>query len=169
MDTQQTNVLEEFEYNQAIDLREMDKLIREYVEKREAHDKAKKAASDAYKEMDEVAAKIQGRLKYAGKKSYKVDGVGTFGVSKQYVVSFPSELADRQAFIKWLFKEHGNEVGYSKVSVNHQTLNSMYNSESEAHNLAQEHLPPEDRVPFSVPGISEPTLREKVSFRKDSK
>lgn len=146
--------------DKSLSLEEMDSLIGEYVSKRKEYEEAKKLSADRWSDLTVVESKIIQALTLAGKKSYKVDGVGTFTRVDKTVVTVPKELDKKRDLFGWIEGEYGKDVLDDMISINHQKLNSFYNQEAERH---------KDDPLFSIPGIDAPTHVEIASFRKDSK
>lgn len=142
---------------EAVDLQKMDALITEMREKKEAHEEAKKKATDIYKEYAALEHKVIAALKAAGKKSYKVDGLGTFSIVHKQVVTTPKTLDEKRQLFDYIREKYGDDVLDTLRSVNHQSLNSFYNQEAEK---------AEDPSLFEIPGISAPTIKEEARFRK---
>jgi len=154
---------------ETISVQELDQLVKTYHEKRQVHEEAKRVASEKYQERADAENKLFSALTATGKSSYRVDGVGNVSIRNKYVVACPSELADKEALFLWLAKEHGKDVLYSKASINHNTLNAFYNAEAKVWEEQQNELPAEERKPFSLPGVSAPTLRQDIAFKKEAK
>ena len=133
-------------------LEQLCELIRAQREKAE---EAKKAYSDENTKLEQLEMRLINVLKDLGKDSYK-SNVGTFSVSYRTSVRVP-QGDDKFKFFEWL-KERGLYDGI--VSVNSQTLNSLYRSEFDR---AKE----EGRLDeFKIPGIGDPTINPILSFRK---
>lgn len=90
-----------------------------------------------------------------GMTSYK-SPVGTCSISFRTSVKVPKTDTDRQAFFQYL-RDKG--VYDSMITVNSQTINSFYKAELE---LAKE----AGDDSFSIPGLSEVTLNQVLSFRR---
>lgn len=140
-----------------VSLEVMDAMIKEYAELRDAHEAAKKAASDVYKTLEEVQNKVLSVLEKAGKKSYKVDGIGTFSVVVKQTVKIPEDLEKKRLLLEYIKDTYGADVFDSMVSIHHATLNSFYNSELERR----------DNDPlFSLPGVDAPVARKEPRFTR---
>ena len=140
-------------------LEDLDKMIEEYVEARKVYEDAKDVASEKYSALSAVENKVMEALKAVNKKSYKLEGVGTFSRVMKEVVTVPKTIEDKRELFCWISGKYGNDVLDEMVSINHQKLNSFYNQEVEKAN---------DPL-FAIPGIAAPTYVESVSFRRDSK
>lgn len=142
---------------QPLNMEEMDNLVRDMREKREEYEDQKKKASELYKEYAALEHKVLQALKSAGKKSYKVDGLGTFSIRHKSVVTVPKAIEEKRKVFDWIKEKYGDDVLDSMRSINHQTLNSFYN---------QEVGKSEDPSLFEIPGMDAPTIKEEASFRK---
>lgn len=139
-----------------ITVEQLDEMVADYQRKRDVYEAAKRESSDKYKELAEAESKLQETLKAMGKKSYKLEGVGTFTRVMKEVVKTPKTNDDKTQLFEWIKQNHGPDVLMSMVSINHQTLNSFYREEAKR---------AEDPA-FKIPGVEAPTSVENVSFRK---
>lgn len=137
-----------------LSLEAMDGLIKDYRDKRATYEKAKAESSQLYKQVEEVEVKVIAALKAANKKSYKVDGVGTFSVVYKTVVTVPSTIERRRELFGYIKGEHGQDVLDKMTTINYQTLNSFFNQELER----------KDDPAFLMPGLDAPTTREEGRF-----
>jgi len=140
-----------------VDLQKMDDLIREMRSKKEEHEEAKKKATEIYKEYATLEHKVVAALKSAGKKSYKVDGLGTFSIVHKQVVTTPKTVEAKREVFEYIRNKYGDDVLDTMRSINHQSLNSFYNQEAEK---------AEDPSLFEIPGLDAPTVKEEARFRK---
>lgn len=143
------------EEDSTISLEEMDKLVVSYKEKREHYEEIKKEASDAYKEVEEVQFMLMQALEKARKKSYKVDGVGTFSVVEKQSVKIPQSLDKKRELVEYIKATYGSDVVDSMMSIHHGTLNSFYNQEVEKH---------KEDPSFHIPGLEAPTVTKEPRF-----
>jgi hypothetical protein len=138
-----------------VTISELEELCLAIKNQREECDRIKMEAKAANEKLDELEKKMMGCLSALGKNSYKSD-VGLFTVTHRISVRVP-QGDDKAAFFEWL-KEKGYYDSY--VTVNSQSLNSLYRQEFEKAK-AEGSLDS-----FSIPGIGEPTINEVLSFRK---
>jgi hypothetical protein len=96
-------------------------------------------------------------LKAAGKKSYPVDGLGTFTIIHKNSVCVPATLEAKRELFKWIEDTHGKDYLDSMVGIHSGKLNSFYNEEFDKS---------EDKSLFSIPGLEAPTLKEEARFTK---
>jgi len=141
----------------AISMKEMDKLVKDYVEKREGHEAAKKLASEAYNLREEAEFKVLSALKAAGKTKYVVEGVGTFSIVCKEQVTVPKTIEDKDKLFAWIRQTYGEDILKDMVSIHSAKLNSFYKDAAEQ---------AEDRSTFSIPGIDQPVVREEVRFNR---
>jgi hypothetical protein len=140
-----------------ISVEELDGMIKDYVDARKEYEEKKKVATDAHGIMESCENRVREALKALGKKSYKVEGLGTFTRVMKEVVTVPKDLDAKRQLFKWIEDHYGPDVLDSMRSINHQSLNSFYNQEVEKQ---------KDNPAFEIPGLDAPTAVENVSFRK---
>lgn len=146
---------------QTLNMAEMDDLVRKSQKLYAKYERAKKLASERLKRYDVCEASIMSALRAAGKKSYKVDGVGTVTIIQKNSVTVPNSIEAKKKFFQYL-RTKGEDVLFGMTTVNSNTLNSWYNreaDEAEGNGI----------LGFSVPGINAPTMRETMGFRADKK
>jgi len=141
----------------SLDLIAMDNLVKDYQAARKDYDDAKEIASEKYKLVDELEKQVVDTLKAANKKSYVVDGVGRATIKHKYVVTTPKTGETKWKVLDYIMDKYGVEVRDTYISVNHQAVNSFYNSEKEINILDPN---------FNIPGLELPTLQESLSFTK---
>lgn len=140
-----------------ITVEELDGLIGRYVSTRKEYEEKKRVSSEAHAIMEVAEKTVQEALKTLGKKSYKLEGTGTFTRVMKEVVTVPKDLGAKRDLFNWIHEKYGQDVLDSMRSINHMSLNSFYNQEVEKE---------KDNPAFSIPGIEAPTVVENVSFRK---
>ena len=143
-----------------VSLEQMDLLIKSYLDKRDQYEEAKRLSTEKYHEYEGAEHKIVAALRSAGKKTYKLDGVGTFSLMFKEVVATPKSTEDKVRVFSWIKDKYGEDVLTNMLSINHQTLNSFYNQEAEK---------ADDRSLFEIPGLASPTVMESASWRKATK
>ena len=145
------------EANASITVEQLDNLVAEYLKAREVYEAAKKVSGQHYAEYQVLENKLVATLTEAGKKSYKVDGVGTATRVQKSVVTVPKDVTAKRELFGWITDTYGKDVLDTLVSINHQSLNSFYNQEVERH---------KDNPLFLMPGLDAPTTVESLSFRR---
>jgi hypothetical protein len=96
-------------------------------------------------------------LEKAGKTQYKAEGVGLCVIKKKMSVTTPKDADSKKEFFNWI-KEKFGEIGFwSYVSINSQTLNSLYNEQLEQ---------AEDPSTFVVAGLAPAVEYKQLSFTK---
>ena len=153
----ETNVHSWAEENTSVTVEQLDNLVAEYLKSREIYEAAKKVSGEKYADYQVLENKLVATLTAAGKKSYKVDGVGTATRVVKSVVTTPKDVTSKRLLFDSINKTYGKDVLDEMVSINHQRLNGWYNEEVELHK--------EDPL-FHVPGIEAPTSVESLSFRR---
>ena len=150
------------EWNQAaaateITVEQLDGMVANYKAKRDIYEAAKKVSTGHYHELETAEKSLQAALKAMGKKSYKVDGIGTFTRVMKEVITTPKTLEAKRSLFGWIGEKYGPDVLDDMVSINHAKLNSFYR---------QEALKEVENPAFAIPGLDAPTAVENVSFRK---
>ncbi len=139
----------------------LDGLISDLGDKRKAYDQAKAASTEMYKVMDEAERKVIEAMNQAGKRKYFVDGVGTVYFSEKLVVPTPKTIEQKTIFFAWIKNMYGETFLLDKQSVNHQTLQKIYNDAYDEATVKG------GGAEFSVPGLEEPTAQVTLNFRKE--
>jgi hypothetical protein len=135
-------------------------IARDVIAQRDRYDDAKEKASIEYRQLEILENKIIAYMNKYNLKSQDFPGCGKFTVSVKAVVDTPKDFEQKKAFFEWL--QTKGEVDFvTNLSVNHNTLQRIYNDEFE---LAAK----EGRsVGFEIPGIgSAKKVRETLSIRK---
>lgn len=143
---------------EAVSVMQMDQIVRDYLAAREEYEAAKKISSAKHGEMEAIEAKLVSTLKAAGKKSYKVDGVGNAIITNKKVIAVPSDVDAKRALWTWITETYGTDALDEMRSINSQKLTAWYNQEAEKN---------KDNPLFAIPGIAAPTTVENLSFRRD--
>lgn len=145
--------------SEAVSLEAMDSMIEEFTKLRDEYDAKKEEASKAWELVEKCQSKIMQALEKAGKKSYKVDGLGTFSVVQKQSVTTPKTLEEKSALYEYIRKKYGEETLFSKLNYHAASLNSFYNEEFEASGDPMFHLP----------GVGQPVVRAEPRFTKARK
>ena len=140
-----------------LSLTEMDALVTKMREAREKYDEKKRESTEAKNNLESIQRQVSSALESAGKDKYVCDA-GTVSIIKTLAVRVPATSEDRQNFFEWLRANRGEEVANHYMSVNSQSLNSLYNLLTEEYAARGEVL--------QIDGLEQPTFREKLSFRK---
>jgi len=159
---EQFNEWQEAEGKTAADIsvEDLDNLVKSYLEKREAYEAAKKVQTEKYNEYQRLETRLMTTLKAAGKKSYKVDGIGSATVVQKSVIQVPKDVEHKRQLWEWIKNKYGVDTLDDMLSIHSAKLTSWYNEEAEAN---------KENPLFSVPGISAPTMVENLSFRRETK
>lgn len=139
----------------------LDTLVSEMQKKRAIYEDAKSIASEKYNEYAEAEGKLVEAMQLAGKTKYVVEGVGTVYFVNKLVVPTPKTVEQKKLLFKYLQDKHGETYFYDKTSVNHQTLQGIYNSDWE------ESKESGNGDVFSIPGLDQPTSQISLNFRKE--
>lgn len=165
-----TNTIDDWDMaEKPLNLKEMDDLIAEMQESRALYEEKKAESSQAHKGYKEIESKVMLALEAAGKKSYRVDGLGSCSIVHKRVTTTAKTIEAKRELYAWIDARYGNEFLISMLSVNHATLNSFYNKEYESHleklQQARQEGIDTSSILFDIP-LPEPTLQKSMSFRK---
>lgn len=156
-----------------ITVEELDEWGRKWKEATEAHEAAKKVASEKYKILDEIEGKFVEALKQAGRNKYYVEGIGLIGFNNRMSVQTPKTIEEKKALAKYIQDTYGATVFWDKFSINSQTLQGFYKKEYE---LFEERCEADPNYgvqnPFHIPGLAPPvatTGLKKLSKDKGTK
>lgn len=136
---------------------ELDAAAKQFAEAREDYEQKKSISNEAYHHAEECKAKLMDLMSKANKKKYSVEGLGSLSVVEKLKVRAPKNLEEKQALYNWLKQEFG-ESAEAFLSINHNTLNKLYNEkfEEEAANGND----------FKMPGVEEPQTERNIQFRR---
>jgi len=139
-----------------VSITELESTITALTEARKDYDMAKTIASEKNKVVDELEIKLIEMLEAVGKDVYVGNSARVTVVSKLQVTT-PKSPEDKQKFFEWLKSKHGEETMWAYATVNHNSLNSLYNKEVEEAQLRGSLA--------NVEGIEAPTLRKTLQVR----
>jgi len=139
---------------------QLDQLVSEYRILREEYEKVKRISGDKYAKYVDKEKELLELMQSAGKTKYFVEGLGTIYQINKLSVTTPKTLADKKSLFDYVRSQHGETFLMDKLSINHQTLNKLYNTDFEA---ATESGKGEM---FSIPGLEQPTSQVSLGFRK---
>lgn len=131
----------------------MDQLVQDLRAKREKHKVAKEVAAAIYTELEAAENMVIGALKSSGKSKYEAEGVGLVYISHKTSYTTPKSNEEKQALFDYIKAKNGPAALMSLVSINHATLNSWANKETE------------DNPLLEIPGLQQPTATETLNFR----
>lgn len=137
----------------------LEELAQKIKEKRAEKEEKAKILSAVNEELDQLEQLAVRTLKELGKSSYGAEA-GTITKVVKWRVNLPNTEEAKTAFFSYL-KERG--LFEKLATVNSNTLNSFFMEEWEA---AKDPNDPMAALDFRLPGISEPSSYETLSFRK---
>lgn len=144
----------------SLNMAEMDALVIESQDLWADYEAKKKISSAALVKYEECEARILKALADAGKKSYKVDGVGTVTAASRLSVSMPKEIQEKRKLFKFI-EQVDQTLLYNLLTINHQSLNSWFKQKT------AELI--EKKQPTQIPGLALPTAQPFMQFRKAAK
>jgi len=139
-------------------LADMDHTIKLMKESQEEYRKLDKVAKEAYAKFQHLEQTVVRLLEESGKQIYIAEGVAKVKVNYVMSVHTPKTIDEKKAFFQWLRDNCGEEVHDSYMTINSQSLNSLYNDLTEQYAQRGEVL--------MIDGLSEPTARTKLSITK---
>jgi hypothetical protein len=117
--------------------------------------------NDQLKELNEVITdldlKIIAFLNEAQLKTFVVPGVGAVTKKDNFSFKTPKTMEEKQALFDYIKNTYGEDVLMAKVGIDSRHLNAWAKEELENHQ--------EDPL-FAIPGLSEPSHYETLSFTK---
>ena len=140
-----------------ITVNEMDNLIEKLRDAKDEHKIKSDAAKIAKAAYDTLQLKLLAALEELDKDTYIAKSGRITRVIKM-AVRVPKTLDEKRAFFNWLRQNRGDEVADSYMSVNSQSLNTLYNEMVDEYAGRGEIL--------TMEGIEPPTIRESLSFRQ---
>ncbi len=146
--------------NSGITVQMLDELITTYQKVYKDYEAAKKVSTELYKIAEEMEGKVVEALQLAGKSKYVVEGLGTVYFMDRMVVPTPKTIENKKMLFDYLRSRHGDTFLLDKLSINHQTLQKLYNDE------VKEALEGGNTA-FTVPGLEQPTSMRSLGFRKE--
>lgn len=133
---------------------DMDHLIQKLQTHRAEYDAAKKLSADAYHRLEEVEKEVINALKANNRTKFEAEGVALVYITTKEVYTTPKTPEQKDEFFGYIRSKYGPEVLTGMLSVNHQTLNSFANKETEADPT------------LNIPGLDAPTSVETLTFRR---
>lgn len=153
--------LNDFEEKKAdVSLKEIEDTIQEFNDAYSEYEKVSKVQKEASKKKEQAKMKLIDLMNSIGKKSYKLEGLGTVSVTEKTSVSIPGPEGLKE-FRDYYVKKYGEDAAVTFFKPNSQSLNSFYKKEMEEAAARGEAL--------EVPGLEMPTSFYNLSFRRSEK
>lgn len=143
----------EFFSNKTYTTKEIDALAAEIKRLKEEKKVLEDSAKNVGKKLEDVIVKFTEAMEEIGKKTWKLEGVGSFTVKEQAYPKLNKDHESVKAFMNWM-EEKGEDFYLSHVGINHNTLKRMYREEKEAN--------PE----VKIPGLDESYTKKSLSVTK---
>lgn len=148
---------EVLEFTQEVSTKELDAHVEQLRKIQEEYERHSAMAKELHFALENQKKKLMELLMKAGKTKYDAEGIGKVQLVDRMSVSYPKDLEARKQFVTWITDRLGEEGLLTYLTVNSQTLNSMYKQEFEN---------ADDPAMFSIPGLSEPTANTSVRFNR---
>ena len=149
----------------SITVEELDRRAKEYHEAYAEYEKAKSVSTELFKKAEVLEGKLIEAMELAGKNKYHVEGIGTFSFVNKMTVPTPKTPEERRALFGYIRDKHGDDFFHSVASVNHQTLQKLYNTDFEEYVETN----PEEAASFAIPGLQAPTNKKSLAVRGEKK
>jgi len=146
--------------NESITIEELDMAVALMAKHKTDYEKAKAISSEHHAVYQEKRAKLISMLQAAGKTKYSVDCIGTVSITEKLKVRTPKGLDNKKALAAWLLKNLGDDGMHTYLSINYNSLNSLYNQEFES---AKENG---TAAEFNMPGVDSPDSEFGISFTR---
>lgn len=106
--------------------KELDEAVKFYQTKRAEYEAAKAISNDRHAHMEAAERELIKLFQSAGKAKYECEGVGKVNLLEKLKVSTPKDLSSKTEFYGWLKAKYGEDY-LAYLSINHNTLNTIYN------------------------------------------
>jgi len=141
-----------------VSIDDMTEAVRVLREAKTAYDAKKLESNALHADMKALEERVMGLMKLAGLSEFTATGYGKVSLSELMSVKTPKSPDEKKAFFNWVRENMGDDAYYAYMSVNSNSLNSMYKQKVEEYGERGEIL--------SVDGLEEPTSYTKLSLRK---
>jgi hypothetical protein len=145
---------EDKEASGLITTEKLDEEVRKLVTLEQDYDAKKKISNEANEKYENQRTYLLALLRETGKSKYHVDGVGTVSMAIKTAVPTPKDPSDKRKMIEYFLTLEDGAVFPAYLSVNHQTLNSYINQQTE--------IDPD----FRLPGVEGKKETPELRFRK---
>jgi 2,3-bisphosphoglycerate-independent phosphoglycerate mutase len=142
---------------QALTVEQMDQLVVDLKAKEIQYEEAKTLSDALYAEYTQAKARIIEALESTNRDVFISSTGVRVTLSHAMSVQTPKTTDEKVAFFKWLRENKGDEVADAYMTVNSNSLNSLYNTLTEEWAQRGEVL--------TIPGLGEPVSRKKLSVR----
>jgi len=149
------NFFEERPLNE-VSIAELSAMVTEAFSKRREVEDLERIVKEKNASLDELKQKILSILEANNQDNFPVAGVGTVYTSQKLSVSMPKD-PDKAAVLREFFVNNGMA---DYLTVNHQSLNSIYKERVEE--AQRKGLPIAD----VIPGLAEPSVYVTIGMRK---
>jgi hypothetical protein len=139
--------------NTGITTQQIDEEIKLMMQAKEAYEKIHEEAKNLNAVYETCRERVIDILTRANKTSYKVDGLATVSRFTKFIVKTPKTNEEKAQLFKWLKDNMGAEGFLAYTTINHNSLNSLWNSEFEKAT---------DKTAFNIPGVGAPVAEENI-------
>ena len=141
-----------------VSIDDMDNAVKKLRDAKLKYDEAVATKNESYARYQDAQEATMALLKRAGKDEYTVKGFGKVSIKEELSVKTPKSPEEKEAFFNWIKDTMGDDAYFSYMTVNSNSLNSLYKQKVEEAGARGEIL--------DVPGLEAPTSYTKLSLRK---
>lgn len=150
--------LEDWAQTNEVSVKDLDSAVGVVRELKNKHQESKAISDAHYAALKEAEDKLVSLLQYAGKTTYIAEGLGRATLKKNLSVKVPKTPEQKKVFFDWVKEHMGEDAYYAYMTVNSQSLNSMYKTQAEEYGNRGEIL--------NIDGLEDPTEYTTLSFTK---
>lgn len=132
--------------------KELDDAVASLKLAKQKYQDAKDLSDQAYATVKDAEAFLIALMEEARKEVYIAEGIGRVKVSYEPSVTTPKTKEQKEQFFDWIKSNMGDEAYWAYMTVNSNTLNSLYKTMLEDGK--------------TIAGLEEPTTRTKLSLTK---
>jgi hypothetical protein len=140
-----------------INVTELNKLVAEMFAARKDYDYKKADSDAAYDIYEQKESLVLKALLSTGLKKYEAPGMPGVSITKELSPQVPKTVEDKRLFFNYIEKEFGTDYLENVLSINANTVKSLYNK------ILKEH---EGSTPPVIPGITQITEFTKLNRGK---
>jgi hypothetical protein len=137
-----------------ITITQMTEYIRAMMEARKDYEDAKDQATKAHDWYEHTRKTVLNALTTQGLDKFEAPGLALVYKSTKEVYRTPKTNEDKQKLFDYIKQKYGEDTLITMASINHQTLNSWANKETETGDVME------------IPGLDQPTVEETINVRR---
>jgi hypothetical protein len=138
----------------SLTLEQMDKLVTDLAESKEAYEEASKASKALHAVYEGKRKLVLDALNANGRNNFETAGVGKVSITRKEIYRVPANVEAKTKLFNYIKQKYGGDILMEMASINHMTLNTWANKETETGDVME------------IPGLELPTVEEIISFRR---